>query len=325
MLRRQHSSRHDRLARSSLEAAVRLGIVGHLPVRRLNVRFGPGQTIESHLAGVLGQKVVVGVMLGPPRANAKPVLRVLDAQGSTVAFAKISANDLTRGLLRQEASALTQLQTRPFVRLRHPRLLHHGAWQSEELLVIEALPVGRPNPTEPPPLPAMTELSRAFGTSRRTLGSLMGAAAAWGPRSEAARRSLGASPEMTIEVGCWHGDWSPWNMSAQDPQVLVWDWERFGSDVPLGFDALHFVLQQWVPHADTGHALGTRLRETLPSILQPFGVPGDRQAAVAALYLQNVLSRYRRDGGENPTPALRRRTALLSEALDSITSVGDAA
>src|SRR5262249_56428399 len=45
-----------------------------------------------------------------------------------------------------------------------------------------------------------------------------------------------------LAFGCWHGDWTPWNMSGTPAGLTVWDWERFATSVPAGFDALHFRL-----------------------------------------------------------------------------------
>jgi hypothetical protein len=46
-----------------------------------------------------------------------------------------------------------------------------------------------------------------------------------------------------LAFGTWHGDWGPWNLRATRNGLLVWDWERSGDGVPLGFDLLHFGYQ----------------------------------------------------------------------------------
>ena len=50
--------------------------------------------------------------------------------------------------------------------------------------------------------------------------------------------------DMSLAMGSWHGDWTPWNMASTSAGLLLWDWERFTEGVPLGFDALHYRLQQ---------------------------------------------------------------------------------
>ena len=51
-------------------------------------------------------------------------------------------------------------------------------------------------------------------------------------------------PETELGFGRWHGDWSPWNMGRAGGRMQVWDWEQSAVGVPLGFDAVHFLLQR---------------------------------------------------------------------------------
>ncbi len=62
-------------------------------------------SIENHLAGVLGTEVRVGVMLGPRRVNQKPVLQIFGLDG-TLGYAKVGHNALTAALVRHEADSL---------------------------------------------------------------------------------------------------------------------------------------------------------------------------------------------------------------------------
>ena len=45
-----------------------------------------------------------------------------------------------------------------------------------------------------------------------------------------------------LAFGSWHGDWTRTNVAPHGHSVLAWDWERFGTGVPVGFDALHYDL-----------------------------------------------------------------------------------
>lgn len=69
---------------AALRWALMLGLV------RSRLRVGTG--IEQHLAGFLGQQPLVAMPVGPPRANRKPVLHLLDRQGKSLGFAKIGIN-----------------------------------------------------------------------------------------------------------------------------------------------------------------------------------------------------------------------------------------
>ena len=60
---------------------------------------------------------------------------------------------------------------------------------------------------------------------------------------DAVLAGLDAQASTRLAFGTWHGDWGPWNLRAAPGRLLVWDWERSGDGVPLGFDLLHFGYQ----------------------------------------------------------------------------------
>ena len=62
--------------------------------------------------------------------------------------------------------------------------------------------------------------------------------------ANAADQLVASAGHVELTFGAWHGDWTPWNMATTATTVLVWDWERFGTGVPVGYDALHFDFQR---------------------------------------------------------------------------------
>jgi len=96
------------------------------------------ETIETYLAAVLGQDIMVSMYLGPPRANRKPVLQVLTPDGNPVAFAKVGINALTCRLVRAERDALARLDKADLADISLPRVLHHDQWHGLEVLVLTA-------------------------------------------------------------------------------------------------------------------------------------------------------------------------------------------
>lgn len=49
-----------------------------------------------------------------------------------------------------------------------------------------------------------------------------------------------------IETTCCHGDFTPWNMFVKNEILHVYDWELFKEEMPLGFDAFHFIIQNGI-------------------------------------------------------------------------------
>jgi hypothetical protein len=106
----------------------------------------------------------------------------------------------------------------------------------------------------------------------------------------AARRLAGAQ----LRFGAWHGDWTPWNMAMGAGSLLVWDWERYDPDVPLGFDALHFHFQKIKFGRDPAEAI-REVHATAPALLAPFGIDPQLSSITMVLYVATLASRYARD------------------------------
>jgi hypothetical protein len=121
-----------------------------------------------------------------------------------------------------------------------------------------------------------------------------------------------------LEFGAWHGDWNGANSAAlADGRVLVWDWERFDADVPVGFDAVHLALQ----HAVTRRRVPPRTAATgvlaaAPQLLAPFGVAATHAPAVAVLYLVELATRYLRDRQSQAGSSLGRVGDWLLPAVE---------
>jgi len=52
--------------------------------------------------------------------------------------------------------------------------------------------------------------------------------------------------DALIRTSFCHGDFTSWNMFAQDGKLRIYDWELAKSDMPSGFDAFHFIIQQGI-------------------------------------------------------------------------------
>ncbi|MEV5411477.1 hypothetical protein AB0K60_21895 [Thermopolyspora sp. NPDC052614] len=253
-------------------------------------------SIEGYLSRALDRDVRVVVRVRPARrANRKPVLEVHDATG-LIAFAKIADTPRVRDLVRHEAATLRLLAETPTEVVVPPRVLHHGVWRGMDVLVLTALPVPRPRRGPAPALlaAAIDEIS-TLATRADRVGSR---ANAWGDGGEWSAWS-------------WHGDFSPWNIApGPGGRLLVWDWERFGTGVPLGFDALHHCFHRTLRRAPASRAAEVCLARA-PRMLAPFGVPADRARETAARYLVALADRHRRDGHEPLGPPARWLTPLL--------------
>jgi hypothetical protein len=303
----------QRLLLRTLSAALATGIGGVAMRRRFRVcadnGAGPVGTIETYLREVLDPDLVVSLAIGPARANRKPVLQLLTPGGATIGFAKLGVNDLTRSLARAERDSLRSLQAAALRHLTVPEVLHHGRWNGLEVLVLTPLRVWEPRVERSAErlAAAMREIAAIGGGTEgplrdspywTALGDRLGALAD-GESVRALRRAYAdigdRAGDTRLRYGSWHGDWTPWNMATLRDTLLVWDWERFATGVPLGFDAVHYAFQGAVVRqgADPLVAVSETV-DRAAELLGPFEVTGGARLT-ALLYLADIAVRYLAD------------------------------
>lgn len=297
--------------RGRLLAAVLRSGAGPLLLRdRLLVSAaGPAGSLVDDLRAALGQDLVISFHLTPPRANRKPVLQLLTPDGAPVGFAKLGVNPLTRRLVDAEHAALRSLAGAALRTVQVPEVLHHGRYGETTVLVQSALPVWEGDRVVEPRirLAAMREVAEHAGVTTESV-----AAAGWtralrdrvakvSDRAARARLAVvldaAAAAGTVLPFGSWHGDWTPWNMAVRAGRALVWDWERFAAGVPVGFDAVHYALQEalWPKDAEP-LATTRRVLAGTPQLLAPFGLDPAAARLVGRLYLVELATRYLRDG-----------------------------
>ncbi|GAA4597711.1 hypothetical protein GCM10023194_73330 [Planotetraspora phitsanulokensis] len=268
--------------------------------RGVPVWDGP-DTIETHLSQVLGRRIRAVVHVRPARrANRKPVLEAHDEDG-LIAFVKIGDSDRARELVRHEGEVLRMLADHPMKVVVPPSVVHQGTWRGLEVLVVSALPVTAA------PVPrglrdaAVAEIA-SFGRRRTATHGPLPGEPAW-PRSQAVSARMSGTPLHDHAGWGWHGDFAPWNLSAApDGRLLVWDWERFATGVPLGFDALHYYFNRALRRMRPAVAARSCLAQA-GLLLEPFGLSSAEARRSAAHYLITLADRHHRDGHEPLGPS----------------------
>jgi len=298
-----------KLKRDAVVAALRTGVSAMVLRDRIRV-YGPaGGTVDAYLRAALDADLAVSIHIGPARANRKPVLQLIAADGGTVAFVKLGTGPLTRRLVRAETAALKALAHAALADVTIPTVLHSGHWQGHQVLVQSALPVWEPRAALGPQrlARAMREVAFCCGTSKGWLATspywaeLRERLTAVADRPDgaalhAAARDLAArAGDTDLRFGAWHGDWSPWNMAPLAGTVLLWDWERFTLGVPLGFDALHHELQRLIQSQPDAAAAVEATVGRAAALLAPFDVPAATAELTALLYLVDLAARYLAD------------------------------
>jgi hypothetical protein len=271
-----------------------------------------GNTFARYLTHTLGGEYRLVVHVGSPaRPNRKPVVQLLGQRDEPLGFAKLGTSTLSRRLVRAESGALRRLSATPLRHVTVPTLVHTGAWNGHEVMVQSALPVWRAGSSGGNALMAraMIEVATCTGTHRERLAE----SGYWATlrarlhsvEAGASSRQVSALAHRLVEIhggaaltyGAWHGDWSAWNMRPLGSSLLVWDWERFASGVPLGFDALHQGLQPALLDDDKVRACRAWLRKA-PQLLSSFDVGTHEATLTGLLYLLELATRQLADEPE---------------------------
>ncbi|HEY7145149.1 MAG TPA: hypothetical protein VH637_12970 [Streptosporangiaceae bacterium] len=311
-----------------LRLSLRAGVARWLLPDRLTVS-GAGESLGSHLAQVLGQEVTVSVLIGPPRANAKPVAQLLSRDGEVLGYVKVGATGLASALVRAEAAALTRLAAAGTRTVTIPAVLHAGRWRDIEILVLSPLrAAGRPPRRGAAGLlqAATAEVAAIAGLDRAPLAGspywlgLLRRLGALGERGAAftalAGRVGARSGSAVLTFGSWHGDWTRTNVTVRQDTVLAWDWERFETGVPAGFDALHYQLHHLIN--SSGRDAAAAVSDCFAAAAQLVGpvAAGPQPAALAcALYFLELAVRYLHDRQDLAGARLGRPDIWMLPAL----------
>lgn len=316
--------------RRAASLALRIGLGRHLMRDRVYVCAPDASdpqpaSIETYLRGVFGADVLVALAVGPMRANRKPVLQILTPAGEVVAFVKVGWNDLTHRLVNDEAQTLASLVPTRLGVVQPPRVLHVATWEDLSLLAIAPL-IGtthvRRDPTEPQ-LDAMRALATNAGTEVMPLAD----SPFWQglPQRIAdiddvrARDSLLAVHAIAtthwgrvpVTFGAWHGDWTKWNMAWDSQRVLLWDWERYESGVPVGLDAYHYAFQSRLRGVADVESAVSQVRRSAGSLAAGMGVPREQGPMLLLCYVLSLLLRYENDSRDAMGVQLRPIAAAL--------------
>ncbi len=290
-------------SRLGLAAAIRSGLAGPLMRDRVWIRASAassGTTLHGHLAEIFEvDSVELSATWGPPRPNRKPILRVFDAGGTTIGFVKVGWNPLTKSLVETESEFLSTAKSGRHLLV--PRLIHVGTWRGHLLSITEPC-VGRAPKLRSEP-PGEDVLKALLGMSPRSRTSLESSSFYKSvverfngqlPDDVAAALELATrmSAARELEVGHWHGDWTPWNMITEGGRTTVWDWERTRPHVPVGFDPIHYHFHSGLTHGLRPIlALNAAVTKSAPVITQ-LGVDRGLLPVLAILYSVEMSARF---------------------------------
>ena len=313
---RQYNNATDNWMRLRAELTgllTRIGVTGRVLRDRVLVVADAGEnrehSLRAYLEEVLGRSnLELAVRLGPVRPNRKPVVQILDRQGSVLGYAKVGWEPVTRRLVHHESAVLQGMAARaPLRHFKVPRVLHAGTWRSCEVLVVA--PFAHPRwdwkgGRLHVPLAAMREIaegsrteslaaSRYWHAARERLASALVAAPAANSSelTEIVQLLEDRYGDRELSFGAWHGDCIPSNMSRVGDELCIWDWERSACPVPVGLDLMHFVFHAPNRSVSKFQAPGRVIDSGAP-LLAALDVDADLAPLLLALDLLEMSLRF---------------------------------
>ena len=288
-----------------------LGLLPLVPGDRLRL---PRFDLVEHLALALGEpELVAAITLGTRRRNRKPVLQLIRPDGRVVGFAKVGWSPLTNQLVSNEADALQFVESRLPSNVVAPAVLHRQPWLAGEVVVTSPLQpraLGRKTSDDSSVTYAtVTAIANTDRKGRQRVGDLE-LFDRWrtGGVGELVNldRLRHRHGDTRLDIGLWHGDFTPWNLASRGRSVLLWDWEFAGHGRPVGFDAIHraFELHRRRSGGTNRNALLVVI-DDLADIIAPLrlGLSNSDREALIDLYLCELIGRelmlanQRWDGG----------------------------
>jgi hypothetical protein len=345
-----HDSFRRSLQRRVLSTALGSPLGGALMPFGLHVGPGTG-SISDYLEEAVNAPVVLSLMVGSPRANRKPVLNVHTKDGREIGFAKVGMNELTNRLVDHEYRALQTLATSESADFAVPKVIHHGRWRGNAVLLMTALrPVGK-RVQHGVPLRAAAAIAatapveiRAVTDSAWYTGLLRDVQVLQGTGESVLPELLDAFGErfagLELPFGAWHGDFGAWNLAPTEGPLLVWDWERYGQNVPLGIDVVHYLAHPSLRVIDdlggARHSLDIGCRPALAQVVGWAAGPaytGDPAVLDALVlgYLLTITARFTFDSLTADGAAVRELArwhqrvlaALLEQTASTVQKRGD--
>lgn len=325
--------------RRLLSSALSTGLGSALMPIGLSVGPSP-DSISDFLSEAVGEPVLLSLTVGAARANRKPILNVHRSDGTEIGFAKVGLTPLSNRLVAHEHRALLSLVSAAPDGFTAPTPLHHGVWRGNQVLLMSALRSDRQQVNGQLPIEAAAQIA---ATTKIQVVSLE--SSGWIAELRRSVEQFRATEDerlaltldrfvqtygnLELPFGAWHGDFGPWNLALTSTIPMIWDWERYDLEVPVGSDVIHYVSHQALRQQGDLNAarkvLEDSCRPALRQVLRAAGLPGFANNpmaldAIVIAYLLTIAVRFTADSltpQGRPVQALARwHQLVISDQLE---------
>lgn len=200
----------------------------------------------------------VGISLGTPGPERKPVFQVQSNYGTILGYAKIGWDSLTNELVKNEVKMLKLINQRVYTYAKFATILYDGYYNNNYMLVTSPLKMNNriiPDNSEKLIIDALLEISRIEKNN-----GLFGKSLFWQKlvrRADSIKDTFSSysykwihNAIMTIENAIQDlespffiklGDFTPWNVAQDDAKIAIVDLEFAERNYLAGWDLFHFI------------------------------------------------------------------------------------
>jgi hypothetical protein len=213
--------------------------------------------IENMLSEITGEReLALSLSPGISGAFQKLTVQVMRPDGSILGYMKMPMTKAADARLRNEAAVVQDLCSYPELRAHIPQLLFAGSLNGRHIVFQSAVDgkagptrYARPHeqflqrlhacrPQRKPGLRLVEETGREWNRVAARMGSN------WQSLGQEALKIAARELEgQEVACGIAHGDFAPWNIRISGADLRIFDWECASSNVPLVWDAFHFMTQ----------------------------------------------------------------------------------
>ncbi len=269
--------------------------------------------IENRLCEITREsELALSLSPGTPGTFQKLTVQVMRPDGSILGYLKMPMTEAADKRLRNEAAVVQDLCSYPDLRAHIPQLLFAGSLNGRYVVFQSAIegkagPVRYARaheqflqrlhacrPEQKPGLRLVEETGRKWNRVAARMGKN------WQDLgNEALRIAARELDGQEVACGIAHGDFAPWNMRISEGDLRLFDWECASSNVPLVWDAFHFMTQT----------------ECLLSIRHDEAAAADargKNRSLYLLYLLNSAGQYWEEAAQDVVIQYREQQLLRS-------------
>jgi tRNA A-37 threonylcarbamoyl transferase component Bud32 len=200
--------------------------------------------------------ITIAISCGAPGPLRKPVVKIL-GNNETIAYMKITNNEIVQNGLRNEKKILEFLQQNKIEGIKTPKVIYFGGLQGNLTLIMESLDFFQKSATidEEIAFRTISKFSKLnlkylllkdsvfYKELKNIIGNIKNSYSRNLSISNL-QLLIERSNEIKLPFHFSHGDFTRWNGFVSNEIICLFDFEYAKQEMPVGYDLFRFVIQE---------------------------------------------------------------------------------